>query len=207
MENDTNKIKISTPLPCVVVFENVFDPKNFIDLIEEESQKDWPYLLWEHSATGNSENTSFSNYRSSYSMSLSSLGNSEIKEEHPMHELQSVWLNIWQSIDSCIHEYRAMHDLPLSIGEGCQVLKYSNGGEYKTHCDDAPDIKRTLSMVAWLNDDYEGGELQFTHFNEKIKGKKGGLILFPSNYAYTHYAHPVGEHNSDIKYVIVTWLR
>jgi predicted 2-oxoglutarate/Fe(II)-dependent dioxygenase YbiX len=87
--------------------------------------------------------------------------------------------------------------------EHYNLLKYRPGEEYKAHYDGGSDIGRCVSAICYLNDDYEGGELEFPNFNVKIKPEKGMLLLFPSNYAYTHVAHPV---TSGTKYALVTWL-
>jgi predicted 2-oxoglutarate/Fe(II)-dependent dioxygenase YbiX len=63
---------------------------------------------------------------------------------------------------------------------------------------------RSVSAICYLNNDYEGGELEFPHFNLTIKPEPGMLILFPSNFAYAHIAHPI---ISGTKYALVTWLR
>jgi predicted 2-oxoglutarate/Fe(II)-dependent dioxygenase YbiX len=55
----------------------------------------------------------------------------------------------------------------------------------------------------YLNDDYEGGEVEFVNFGIKIKPQPGMLLLFPSTYPYAHIAHPV---TSGVKYAIVTWI-
>lgn len=87
--------------------------------------------------------------------------------------------------------------------EDYQMLKYNNSKEYKQHHDNGPFMNRVISAIAYLNDDYEGGELEFPNFKIKIKPEAGMLILFPSNYAYAHIAHPV---TSGTKYAIVTWI-
>ena len=65
-------------------------------------------------------------------------------------------------------------------------------------------IGRSVSAICYLNDDYEGGELEFVNFKLKIKPQAGMMILFPSNFAYMHIAHPV---TSGTKYAMVTWIR
>jgi hypothetical protein len=94
--------------------------------------------------------------------------------------------------------YETLYDV-----EGYGVLKYSGGQEYKAHYDGGTDTARSVSAILYLNDEYTGGEIEFTNFNIKIKAKPGTLILFPSNYAYTHIAHPV---QTGTKYAIVTWM-
>jgi len=58
-----------------------------------------------------------------------------------------------------------------------------------------------LSIVAVLNDDYEGGE--FIMFdNYEIKFKAGDLIIFPSVFLYPHLVKPVKK---GIRYSFVSW--
>ena len=83
------------------------------------------------------------------------------------------------------------------------MLKYPISTEYKQHYDGSTSSGRSISAIVYLNDDYKGGEIEFPNFNVKIKPESGMLILFPSNYAYTHIAHPV---TSGTKYAIVTWI-
>jgi len=58
-----------------------------------------------------------------------------------------------------------------------------------------------LSIVAVLNDDYEGGE--FIMFDDyEIKFKAGDLIIFPSVFLYPHLVKPVKK---GIRYSFVSW--
>lgn len=88
--------------------------------------------------------------------------------------------------------------------EGYCLLKYSDDQEYKQHYDTDTSGGRIISCLCYLNNDFEGGELEFPNFDIKIKPQPGMLILFPSNYAYTHIAHPVTSGN---KYALVTWIK
>lgn len=108
-------------------------------------------------------------------------------------------------IDSALKKYKEIFliDDEIFNVEGFQMLKYEVGGQYKAHHDAYPAAKRSVSVVIYLNDDYKGGEIEFTNFDLKIKPKAGTLILFPSNYPYKHISHPV---TSGTKYVLVTWL-
>lgn len=83
------------------------------------------------------------------------------------------------------------------------LLKYTAGSQYKKHYDGGTETGRCLSALAYLNDNYEGGEIEFPVFGIKIKPKAGSIILFPSNFPYAHIAHPVIE---GVKYALVTWI-
>jgi len=100
--------------------------------------------------------------------------------------------------------YASRHGIEEQLfHEPYNLLKYRNGQEYKTHYDGSTSMGRALSAICYLNDDYEGGEIEFPEFKVKIKPEAGMLILFPSNFAYKHTAYPV---TSGTKYALVTWL-
>lgn len=103
-----------------------------------------------------------------------------------------------------VNEYIHRYEFNIQFDEGFTLLRYRGGQEYKGHSDYAPHIPRYLSALILLNpEEYEGGGTYFEHFEENIKPKAPALVLFPSNYAYTHRAMPVV---SGTKYAIVTWL-
>ena len=87
--------------------------------------------------------------------------------------------------------------------ENYSLLRYEPEQYYSEHYDGPTLSARSISVLIYLNDDYEGGEIEFINFNEKLKPKAGTVILFPSSYSYRHIAHPV---ISGTKYVITTFL-
>ena len=88
--------------------------------------------------------------------------------------------------------------------EQYDLLKYGPSQEYKDHYDGCTEIGRAISALVYLNDDYEGGELEFCNFDVKIKPQAGMMVLFPSNFAYRHRSIPIIR---GTKYALVTWLR
>ena len=94
--------------------------------------------------------------------------------------------------------------LKIDNDEGYSLNRYEPGQEYKEHSDDGPEVHRVVSLILYLNNDYEGGELHFRRQNVTIKPEAGDLLLFPSCYTHPHQALPV---KSGIKYSIVTWCR
>ena len=188
--------------PCIWVYENAFDSKNFCELIEQETEQDWALIDWTSSYTGDGTNRSVNEYRTSLEMSMSPFFSETINEK--LKPLQDIFLNdIFPQIDKCIWDYRTCFDLNLKADSGFSLLKYMDGGEYHIHHDHSPENARVLSLVACLGDDFEGGELEFNNFDLTVKLEKNSLILFPSNFPYTHIAHPV---KSGVKYSLVTWF-
>ena len=112
---------------------------------------------------------------------------------------------VCQAVGTVIHKY--IEELKLSLpGEiedsGYQILKYEKGRFYVQHTDDNKTFPRRISISFLVNEEYEGGELQF--FGEyKIKGNIGSAITFPANFCYPHEILPV---KLGTRYSIVTWV-
>ena len=92
-----------------------------------------------------------------------------------------------------------------SFREQIQVLKYENEEYYKWHSDQAADRNdnayyRTISVVLYLTDDFEGGRTEFPHTS--YKPKAGQALIFPSNWCFPHQSTPVTK---GTKIVAVTW--
>ena len=63
--------------------------------------------------------------------------------------------------------------------------------------------ERDVTILIYLNDDYECGELEFTNAGVSLNPKALTLIAFPSYIEYTHRVHPV---TSGERYTIVSWI-
>ena len=65
-------------------------------------------------------------------------------------------------------------------GEPLQVLRYAPGQEYRPHIDAVPGLanQRIMTMLIWLNDEYEGGETRFIEAGLTVKARTGDAILF-----------------------------
>jgi hypothetical protein len=112
------------------------------------------------------------------------------------------------SIDKSIFKYfdvypRAEKNV-LSKEKFAKILKYSAGDKMPAHSDHGT-TSRVISLILYLNDDYYGGEITFPYLNISIKPSAGSVLMFPSNFIYTHevkeitdgyrYSFPVWFHN------------
>jgi len=196
--------------PCIIVYENAFKPGNFLELLEEECKQQWGYLSWYLTYVGGAgQQKQRVDYRSSLACELGPIGQPiEDISEPRIVPLAQKWQEIHSDLQTVIWSYRNSYDIDVKEDEGFAVLKYSKGAEYRGHVDHAPSNERVFSIVAFANDNYEGGELHFPLFETTVKPKAGSAVLFPSNFPYFHYASPVGASNSnDTKYSLVTWFR
>lgn len=112
---------------------------------------------------------------------------------------------IFKSVTGCLKEYAKTNSaMVVTHDEGYIVHKYEIGQEFRAHCDQSViDPHRSVSMVLYLNDDFEGGETEFPTVPYIQKPKKGYALMFPSNYCYPHQSNPITK---GIKYSLVTWF-
>jgi hypothetical protein len=119
-------------------------------------------------------------------------------------ELQSLWQDVYDACAPAVDDYRRDYNImDLKYWEAMNFIKYGPGQHFQEHHDHGFSYNCTVSLVAYPNDDYEGGELYFRLQDLKIKPQAGDLYIFPSNFMYPHKAMPV---TSGTKYSIVTML-
>lgn len=90
------------------------------------------------------------------------------------------------------------------VVEQISILKYEKSGYLPDHIDQGIS-SRVLSVVAYLNDDYDGGEITFTSVGEggiTIKPEAGSAVFFPSNYIGSH---TISEVTRGVRYAVPNW--
>lgn len=118
-----------------------------------------------------------------------------------------------QLADPFVQDYFRLPEpyTPASIGEwindGFIVAKYSKGDACGFHDDAQTPVPgenglRYLTIIFFLNDVPEGGELHFPVQEVKIKPKRGTVVLFPAQLTHPHEVLPT---QSD-RYVLQTWV-
>jgi hypothetical protein len=60
-----------------------------------------------------------------------------------------------------------------------------------------------FSSIIYLNENFEGGEIEFPNQKFKYKAKTGSAVIFPS--AGTEYLHKVNQIKKGIRYTIAMW--
>jgi hypothetical protein len=196
----TEEIKLIFPTEvvggCISIYRNIWkNPEKTIQDIEDFAQtnnNDFRFIPAE--VLSKEEN----NLRTNYNMSL-------IPAAQFDKNMNTICEDYYKLIYATAIGYNKHYDLyePTYFNEGFNILKYQTGQEYKAHYDGGSASARSISPILYLNDDYEGGEIEFVNFGIKIKPEAGMLVVFPATYPYAHIAHPV---TSGTKYAIVTWL-
>ena len=119
------------------------------------------------------------------------------------------WCNYFSTLieKEILHQYKTIAPhISFKKSNMIEVLKYETGGFYTPHVDHFSKIPRTISVIIFVNDDFEGGDLEMfspdQKKSEKVKPKKGRTIIFPSNFLYPHKANVVTK---GTRFAIVIW--
>jgi hypothetical protein len=106
--------------------------------------------------------------------------------------LQELWQDVYNAQSAAVNDYcREYNIMELKYWESFNFIKYGPGQHFQEHHDHGFSYNCTVSLVAYPNDNYEGGELYFRLQDLKIKPEAGDLFIFPSNFMYPHQAMPV----------------
>ena len=126
------------------------------------------------------------------------------KDDEKSNDLKDIWQSCYDSMFNAVQDYCFTYNLvELQYWEAMNFIKYNKDQHFKEHTDHGFSYNATVSLVAYINDDYEAGEIKFRLQDLLYKPEAGDLVVFPSNFMYPHQAMPVV---SGTKYSIVTML-
>lgn len=123
-------------------------------------------------------------------------------------------LHLENAISGCYFKFvQPRYQCTFKKYEPAQFLGYNPGGHYRKHNDGESFnyetrqwqkcMDRDISFLFYLNEEYGGGELEFTDLGLTIKPKRGMMIAFPSYKDFAHKVHPVTWGH---RYCLVSWI-
>lgn len=117
-------------------------------------------------------------------------------------ELIDLHQEVYEKLKLCIDDYARYWGINVVYYEAFNFVKYEGEGKhFNIHADHGPAYNATVSAVIYINDDYEGGEIQFPRLDGyTLTPKVGDIAVFPSNYIYEHASLPM---KSGTKYCVV----
>ena len=150
----------------------------------------------------------FDKSRSSKTMTMASKG--RVTEKVPLdginEEVNSEFVRIYASM------LAKFYRVQFEWFEAPQMLRYGVGGLYNRHADSDHWLKdqrrwvrsqdQDYSVLLYLNDDFEGGELYFPRIDFRFRPRAGLLVAFPSNF---HYEHAAEITTGGMRYALVSW--
>jgi hypothetical protein len=192
--------------PGVVVYSNVIpDSENLYKDIEEGMVS--AGLQWNAAAVKEGSDPMVNTKtRDTSSIGVSYLGSINNTLSQSISETFFINLNnlLFENFDPIEKDYMSTYGIGSEWHDQYGILKYGVGQKFTNHIDDHPSYHRRVSTVYYLNDNYEGGEINFPRFSITFKPKANQMLIFPSTYVYNHSVSPViqGE-----RYAVVSWLK
>jgi predicted 2-oxoglutarate/Fe(II)-dependent dioxygenase YbiX len=107
-----------------------------------------------------------------------------------------------------------IYGIKFPYAEPCTLLRYQPGQFYKRHIDNIllgsrfEELEqglpsRDISIVGYLNAEFEGGETYFDRQEVTVTPEAGAVLVFPAYFTHPHESLPIckGE-----KYAFTSWL-
>ena len=110
-----------------------------------------------------------------------------------------LWKYLYTCLEECVNTYaHVMSDRPSKYyneevsdeyKDFVHISKYRTGGYVDVHTDNDVTEDGLFTMIWYLNDDYEGGEVGFVDPDITITPKSGDVLIFPA--MNPHYSKEV----------------
>lgn len=197
---------ISNPLTYILIRPNVINSDGLNELSNFINSKDGKDLCI------------FDAEKSNLTKTVEFKVNKEVRDTQIIDYDHNQFNNIKFLMENLVKKIiNPFYSIEVTESEVPQILSYDVGGHYKPH-NDAEAIWKTpcgktiwkkcadrdLSIIIFLNDNFEGGDLVFPELKIRIKPEPGMLVCFPSNH---HYVHSVESVTKGKRYSIVTWAK
>lgn len=172
------------------------DCDKIISDLEKEISKGIPGIQWSSAQVNDREDQDYVRNCVDLKFKPENLG----KHIPDNDVLRNVYGIVDKGLDVALNHYESLWHLKMHYKEAFNFVKYLPGKYFKIHGDHGPYYSCTVSAVVYLNDDYDGGEIEFVRQGLVVKPQAGDIVMFPSNYVYEHASLEV---HSGIKYSVV----
>jgi hypothetical protein len=117
----------------------------------------------------------------------------EIRDADAADYRATVMPALFDALKNYVAEFDILSSFTL-VGWWCKAQLTRKGeGYHAWHFESSTffEAKRVLAWSIYLNDDYEGGELEFLYFGRRVKLGAGDIVIFPAAFTHTHRGNMV----------------
>jgi hypothetical protein len=166
--------------------------KDFIDKIDQEPESYSRISKWENWTASNDSSLVYGKTKAINASALKKTTGSDMVDKKTLYIANSFSMAFQMCTDRYL-ESRKLDKNKYNLNLDRITIKAWNEGQSMGPHFDGQDGNKDLafSLVAYINDDYEGGEINFPNHNVTIKPKAGSLIMFPSQEPYIHEVKPI----------------
>jgi 2OG-Fe(II) oxygenase superfamily len=116
---------------------------------------------------------------------------------------QEMAADFTSTFSDIITEYTRDYGFPVTTFGGYEIIQYEAGDFFMPHIEDNNDRPARLVIEYFLNDDYEGGEVDFIHLGVKVTPKKNSVLIYPASFVHAVQILPV---TSGTRYSIMQYI-
>jgi len=191
--------------PGIVGYTGLIDnPMRFVEMVDKASAALGQEVWYEAGSAPKGDSKAKTNHEHRRGLNFGIFPG--IQDELPK-EFGALWQiseEMSEGIKPAMEDYsRRYGAVDLTDYFGWVMLKYREGDFFVAHTDASKEYPRQVSLVYYVNNDYEGGDLYFPFLDVKIKPLAGELVLFPSDYLFAHEATKV---TSGVKYALINFV-
>lgn len=195
-------IEVVSPATGIYIYKNTLNKDlNLVERLEnviKEQESVNPWFKWSEAQVGDYQ--TMKDYRDCVDFKVRKQ-DFEWREGAATSDLKAIYDDIDIRLQACLQNYCAMYNITMEYQEAVNFVKYGPGHHFGVHADHGFSYVCTVSTVMYLNDNYTGGGLYFPYLDYTYTPEEGDVVLFPSNFIYSHAALPVEE---GTKYAAVT---
>lgn len=179
-------ITVLNPALGINVYRNALSPtacSAYIETLESSLAQGGTYQWSGAHVTSSAEVDTYARNAKDFKISSNNLG-PRSPENSRLYDVHS---DLFRHLKGCVDDYGNYWGVGVGFYEAFNFVKYEGSGtHFRIHADHGPTYVSTISAVAYLNDDYNGGELWFPRFGLDFKPMQGDIVVFPSNFIYEH---------------------
>ena len=166
--------------------------KDFIDKIDEEPESYSRISKWENWTASDDNKLVYGKTKNIDRSKLKISTGSDILDKKTLYIANSFLMAFQMCTDRYLDSRKLDKDKYNLNLDRITIKAWNEGQSMGPHFDGQDGNKNlAFSLVAYINDDYEGGEINFPNHNVTIKPKSGSLIMFPSQEPYIHEVKPI----------------
>jgi predicted 2-oxoglutarate/Fe(II)-dependent dioxygenase YbiX len=194
---------IENPLSYILIRPNVINPEGLQELVEHiKSSPAEDLSVFDPDKTNATGQTSWIVDKQTRDTQI-------VPMNHLYPKIEDLFRNTVKNI------INPFYQVEVDSSEIPQVLSYGIGGHYRPHIDGESiwmtprgekiwkkSTDRDLSIIFYLNNDFEGGDFVFPELKVRVRPEPGMMVCFPSNHHYSHGVEPVTKGK---RYSIVSW--
>lgn len=200
--NDANGKKqytmfdLSAPTRDIWYWDNVIScPNELVGFIEEIDLEEESYsriMKWSEWTASNDNNVSYGLTK----VIVPNSNNIRIENRKVEQKTRYIRNSISMALEMCMERYmkgRGLNQDKYALDQNIiNIKKWNTGQKMGPHADGQDgNYGLAYTMVMYLNDDYEGGEINFPNHDVQIKPKAGSLVMFPATGEFIHEVKPI----------------